>query len=175
MMEHVLGWALSALLVVLSVPAAAQPQHIPRIGYLAAHSHDQELRPFFLHGLRELGYMEGKNIIIELRQAAFGQQDKIRALAAELVRLKVDVIVASAGANDMQVAKEAVTAIPFVFIESPDPVGLGLVESLARPGGIAHRLPVDGGEPHSPAPIAGSPGCGARLGRDAALLRGRRP
>jgi hypothetical protein len=78
MMEHVLGWALSALLVALSVPAAAQPQHLPRIGYLAAHSHDQELRPFFLHGLRELGYTEGKNIIIELRQAAFGQQDKIR-------------------------------------------------------------------------------------------------
>ena len=139
-MEHVLGWALSALLVALSVPAAAQPQHIPRIGYLAAHSHDQELRPFFLHGLRELGYTEGKNIIIELRQAAFGQQDKIRALAAELVRLKVDVIVASAGANDMQVAKEAVTTIPFVFIESPDPVGLGLVESLARPGGNATGL-----------------------------------
>jgi putative ABC transport system substrate-binding protein len=138
MMKYALGWALSALLVALSVPAAAQQsQHIPRIGYLTARPDDRELQPFFLHGLQELGYTEGKNIVIERRQVAFGQSDRIRELAAELVRLQVDVIVVGAGANDMQAAKEAVTTIPFVFIESPDPVGLGLVESLARPGGNA--------------------------------------
>jgi putative ABC transport system substrate-binding protein len=137
MMKHVLCLALSTLLLALCMPVTAQQPHIPRIGYLAAHPADRELQPFFLQGLHALGYTEGHNILIEQRQAAFGEQDKIRALAAELVRLQVDVIVVSAGANDMQVAREAVTTIPFVFIESPDPVGLGLVESLARPGGNA--------------------------------------
>src|SRR5712692_7842747 len=93
MTQHVLRLVLSALLVALSVPAAAQqPQKIPRVGYLDAHPLDRELQPFFLQGLRELGYTEGKNIVIEHRQAQEGEQDKIRALAAELVRLKVDVI-----------------------------------------------------------------------------------
>ena len=138
MTQHVLRLALSALLAALSVSAAAQqPQNIPRIGYLAPHPLDMELQPFFLQGLRELGYTEGKNIVIEQRRAVEGQHARIRELAAELVRLKVDVIVVCAGARDMQVAKEAITTIPFVFIESADPVGLGLVESLARPGGNA--------------------------------------
>jgi putative ABC transport system substrate-binding protein len=127
MTQHVLRLALSVLLVALSMPAAAQqPQKISRVGYLAAHPADRELQPFFLQGLRELGYTEGTNIVIEQRQAAFGQQNRIRELAAELVRLKVDVIVVSAGGNDLQVAKEAITTIPFVFIESADPVGLGM-------------------------------------------------
>ncbi|MGH8069157.1 MAG: ABC transporter substrate-binding protein, partial [Candidatus Entotheonellia bacterium] len=138
MTKHVLRLALSAMLLALSVSAAAQPpQHIPRIGYLAAHPLDRELQPFFLQGLRELGYTEGHNIVIEQRQAEEGEQDKIRALAAELVRLNVDVIVVSAGANDTQVAKAVITTTPFVFIQHPDPVGLGLVESLAHPGGNA--------------------------------------
>src|SRR2546429_596996 len=86
-----IGLGLRAILVALSVPAAAQPpQNIPRIGYLASHPDDMELQPFFLQGLRELGYAEGKNIVIEQRHAVEGQHAKIRELAAELVRLKVD-------------------------------------------------------------------------------------
>ena len=141
MTQHVLRCALSAMLVALSVPAAAQqPQNIPRIGYLSTRSADREqiLLPAFVQGLRELGYTEGKNIVIEQRYApvgfsgAAGQQGRIRELVAELVRLKVDVIVVSGGA---EVVKEVTTTLPIVFTVNADPVGLGLVESLARPGG----------------------------------------
>ena len=143
MTQHVLHLALSAVLVALSVPAAAQqPQKIPRIGYIAARGDDREqiLLPVFLHGLRELGYTEGKNIVIEQRHATPGQHARLRELAAELVRLKVDVIVVSTGSEGELVAKEVITTVPFVFIASPDPVRLGLVESLARPGGNATGL-----------------------------------
>jgi len=95
---------------------------------------EQLLWPAFLHGLRELGYTEGKNIIIERRYAVEEQHERLRELVAELVRLKVDVI-AVIGPDATAAAKEATTTVPIVFINSPDPVGLGLVESLARPGG----------------------------------------
>jgi putative ABC transport system substrate-binding protein len=135
MTQHILRCALSVMLVALSVPAAAQqPQHIPRIGYLSTRPAEMEQRllPVFLQGLQDLGYTEGKNIVIELRYAAVGQHERIRELVAEMVRLKVDVIVVI-GPDITAAAKEATTTIPIVFI-SPDPVGLGLVESLARPG-----------------------------------------
>jgi putative ABC transport system substrate-binding protein len=141
MMQHILCLALSVMLLALSGPAAAQQsQPIPRIGYLSTRPADMEQRllPVFLQGLRELGYTEGHNIIIEQRYApvgfsgAPGQQDRIRELVAELVRLKVDVLVASG--PDVQ-AKAMTTTIPIVFIANADPVGLGVVESLARPGG----------------------------------------
>src|SRR5262245_6124577 len=141
MTQHVRGWALSFLLVALSVPAAAQqPQSIPRVGYLSTRPAEMEqiLLPAFLHGLRELGYTEGKNIVIERRYAAAGQHDRIRKLVAEMIRLKVDVIFVI-GPDITAAVKEATTTIPIVFI-SPDPVGLGLVESLARPGGNATGL-----------------------------------
>ena len=137
MTKNVLRYALSAMLLALGVPAEAQqPQNIPRIGYLSMASADREqiLLPVFLQGLRELGYTEGKNIVIERRYAAPGQHDRVRALAAELVRLQVDVIVTNQ-AEVTAAAKEATTTIPIVFTVNPDPVGLGLVESLARPGG----------------------------------------
>ena len=143
MTQNVLRCALSAMLLALSVPAEAQqPQNIPRIGYIAARSADREqiLLPVFLQGLHELGYTEGKNIVIERRQAAPGQHARLRELAAELVRLKVAVIVVSAGSEGELVAKEVITTVPFVFIASQDPVRLGLVESLARPGGNATGL-----------------------------------
>lgn len=148
MTQHVLRCALSAMLLALSLPAEAQqPQNIPRIGYIAARAADREqsLLPVFLHGLRELGYTEGKNIVIERRYAAPGQHDRLRDLAAELVRLQVDVIVVSGGVEEMQAAKEASTTIPLVFIGSGDPVGYGLVESLARPGGNVTGLSDFGG------------------------------
>ena len=143
MPQYILCFALSAILLALSMPAAAQqPQKIPRIGYIAARSADREqiLLPAFVQGLRELGYTEGNNIVIELRQAAPGQLDRLRDLAAELVRLKVDVIVVSTSSEGDLVAKDVITTVPFVFIASPDPVRLGLVESLARPGGNATGL-----------------------------------
>src|SRR5262249_33563804 len=99
---------------------------------------EQRLLPVVLQGLQDLGYTEGKNIVIELRYAAVGQQERIRALVAEMVRLKVDVIVVI-GPDITAAAKEATTTIPLVFI-SPDPAGLGLVESLPRPGGHATGL-----------------------------------
>ena len=146
MTQHVLRLALSAMLVALSVPTTAQqPQHIPRIGYLSTHPAEvvQTLLPIFLQGLQALGYTEGHNIVIEQRYVvdgfggAAGQQEKIRELVAELIRLKVDVIVASGTAVE---AKAVTTTIPIIFIASADPVGLGTVESLARPGGNATGL-----------------------------------
>ena len=87
----------------------------------------------FRQGLRELGYVEGKNIIIECRSAE-GKPDHLPALAAELVRLKVDVIV-TGGGRATRTAKEATNTIPIVMAQVPDPVGDGFVASLARPGG----------------------------------------
>jgi putative ABC transport system substrate-binding protein len=84
-------------------------------------------------GLRELGYVEGKNIVIEWRYAE-GNPDRERANAVELVRLKVDVIV-TVGSNATRAAKEATAAIPIVMTQDPDPIGNGFVASLARPGG----------------------------------------
>ena len=84
-------------------------------------------------GLRELGYVEGKNIVIEQRYAE-GKPDRVPALAAELVRLTVNVIV-SAGPLPTRAAKEATVTIPIVMTNEGDPVGTGFVASLARPGG----------------------------------------
>ena len=87
----------------------------------------------FRQGLRELGYVEGKNIVIEWRSAE-GKPDRLPALAAELVRLKVDIIV-TGGATATRAAKEATVTIPIVMTQDSDPVGNGFVASLARPGG----------------------------------------
>jgi ABC-type uncharacterized transport system substrate-binding protein len=87
----------------------------------------------FRQGLRDLGYVEGKNIVIEWRSSE-GNRERQRALVAELLRLKVDVIVA-VGAGDISIAKEATAAIPIVMVQGGDPVRSGFVTSLARPGG----------------------------------------
>ena len=126
---------LSALLLPLCTANAQQPTKVPTIGYLtgasvAAVSENIEA---LLHGLRDLGYVEGKTMIIEWR-GADGNRDRQRALATELVRLKVDIIVASSG-GDTRAAKEATATIPIVMAQADDPVASGLVVSLARPGG----------------------------------------
>jgi hypothetical protein len=92
-----------------------------------------ERREAFRQGLRELGYIEGKNIVIEWRSGE-GNSERVPALAAELVRLKVDVIVTD-GSNSTRRAKEATSTIPIVMAQDTDPVGTGIVASLARPGG----------------------------------------
>jgi putative ABC transport system substrate-binding protein len=114
---------------------AQQPAKIPRIGYLtnAPLSASAELEDAFRQALRDLGYIEGKNIIIEWRS---GEQsrDRQRAIAAEFVRLKVDIIVA-VGSGDIRAAKEATTTIPIIMVIGGDVIGSGFVASLARPGG----------------------------------------
>jgi putative ABC transport system substrate-binding protein len=114
---------------------AQQPGKIPRIGYLTgvSPSTNSARHETFRQGLRELGYVEGKNIVIEWRSAE-GKFDRLPALAAELVRLKVDIIVTGGGATTRAV-KEATTTIPIVMTQDGDPVGNGFVASLARPGG----------------------------------------
>ena len=115
---------------------AQQPDKVYQIGYLSVRTAAREKRRIaaFQQGLQELGYTDGKNIVIELRRAVAGQRKRLRELAAELVCLKVDVIVATGGSST-QAAKEMTTTIPIVFTVSADPVGDGLVASLARPGG----------------------------------------
>ena len=124
--------------VLLAAPLAAEAQQaakVARIGYLATnlagipHVHEA-----FRQGLRDLGYVEGRNLMIEYRSAE-GKLERLPALAAELVALKVDVIVAAAGTPPALAAKQATRALPIVFIGAGDPVTSRLVTSLARPGG----------------------------------------
>jgi putative ABC transport system substrate-binding protein len=136
MIKKIYRIALCTMLFALSLSAEAQqPTKIPRIGYLGAVSlsTNSARTDAFRQGLRELGYVEGKNIVIEWRSAE-GKLDRLPALAAELVRLKVDIIV-TAGATATRPAKEATTTIPIVMTNEVDPVGSGFVASLARPGG----------------------------------------
>jgi putative ABC transport system substrate-binding protein len=136
MRKTVIDLTLSTLLFALCFPAEAQPpKKVPRIGYLLARDLASEFARSepFRRGLRELGYVEGKNIVIEWRYAE-GKLDRLPALASELARLKVDIIV-SGGAVPTRAAKEATDTIPIVMTQDPDPVGSGFVASLARPGG----------------------------------------
>ena len=114
---------------------AQQPAKIPRIAHLSGSSLSSMAARIeaFRQGLRELGYVEGKNIVIEW-QSAEGKFDRLPALATELVRLRVDIIV-SAGPAPTRALKDATTTIPIVIAQEGDPVGGGLVASLARPGG----------------------------------------
>ena len=122
------------LLTVVVIAEAQQPTKVPRIGFLSGQSLStiSTRTEAFRQGLRELAYVEGKNIVIEWRFAE-GKLDRLPALAAELVRLKVDVIVTS-GLGSTRPANEATNTIPIVMTQDPDPVGNGFVASLARPG-----------------------------------------
>jgi putative tryptophan/tyrosine transport system substrate-binding protein len=121
------------LAVRVVVATAQEPTKIPRIGYLSAGQVKGARSEEFRQALRELGYVEGKNIMIEYRNAE-GKFDRLPALAAELVRLKVDVLVAG-GPPSAGAAKAATSTIPIVMMQVGDPVGSGFVASLARPGG----------------------------------------
>ncbi len=122
------------LFTVFSVEAQ-QPANIPRIAYVTASSAAMQARRFevFRRGLRELGYIEGKNILVEYRFAD-GKADRLPRLAAELVDLKVSVIV-TAGPSVTGPVKQTTSTIPIVMAQDADPVGNGFVASLARPGG----------------------------------------
>ena len=141
------------ILAAVQMVEAQQPKKVPRIGYLAPGSPSSDSptparREALRQGLRGLGYVDGKNIVIEWRSAE-GKRDRLPALAAELVRLKVDVIV-TAGPGSTRAAKEATSTIPIVMVLDNDPVGNGFVASLARPGGnitgLATLAPEIGGK-----------------------------
>ena len=137
MKAKILVYALPALILATIHLAEAQQQtKVPRIGFLSTVSPStiSDRIEAFRQGLRELGYVEGKNIVIEWRYAE-SKADRLPSLAAELVRLKVDLIV-TAGSPPTRAAKEATSAIPIVMaLDHPDPVGNEFVASLARPGG----------------------------------------
>jgi putative ABC transport system substrate-binding protein len=130
--------ALSAMLFALCFPAAAQqPKKVPRIGYLSTtdRAGESTRAEGIRLALREFGYIEGQNIAIEYRYAE-GKRDRDPDLAAELVRLKVDIIVVTGGGTRVRAAKNATKTIPIVMVGAGiDPVEARLVDSLARPGG----------------------------------------
>jgi ABC-type uncharacterized transport system substrate-binding protein len=133
MRTKIISFLLATLLLVSThLVEAQQPKKVPRIGYQGAGSNDEN-EEAFRQGLRELGYVEGQNIVIEWRFAE-GKPDQVPRNAAELVRLKVDVIV-TGGPTDTRATKGATSTIPIVMTNESDPVGTGLVASLAQPGG----------------------------------------
>src|SRR5262252_2391347 len=139
MNRRYLGIVVAALCLLLTAPLAAEAQpagKVPRIGFLSLTSPSDRplLLDAFRQRLRELRWVEGQNIVIDYRYAE-GRVDRLPDLAAELVRLKVDLIIASAGTQVATAAKNATETIPIVMIYVRDPVGTGLIKSLARPGG----------------------------------------
>lgn len=132
-----LVWLLTTVLLATVSPAQGQPAiKIPRIGYLTAGGDPKTPGPeveVFRQGLRDLGYVEQKNILIEYRGAE-GKQERIPSLVAELVQMKVDAVVITS-LPAIRAAKQATQAIPIVMVTTVDPVATGIVDSLARPGG----------------------------------------
>ena len=141
MKNKVITFVFSVVLLALGVPAEAQQSgKVARIGYLSRDLHPADSRALaprnleaFRQGLQELGYIEGKNIIIEYRYAE-GRQERLPALAEELVRLKVEIIVAESFTT-VRAVRKVTTTIPIVVTGGMDPVGNGFVASLSRPGG----------------------------------------
>ena len=140
MRRRFFGFALSTLLLALCFPPQAQPQpKASKIGLLRARlAASGTSLEGFLRELRALGYVEGKNITIESRSAE-GKLDRLPALADELVRLKVDVLVTTSPGETLA-AKNATSTIPIVSLNLGDAVANGLVDSLARPGGKHHGV-----------------------------------
>src|SRR4030095_16609869 len=132
---RVIGLAVVLSLLLSPLAMEAEQAGVPRVGYLgnSSPSLEVDLLDAFRQGLREFGYAEGQNIIIEYRWAE-GRYDRFPDLLADLIRLKVDAIV-TAGTPGALAAKRATKTIPIVMAVAGDAVGTGLVASLARPGG----------------------------------------
>jgi putative ABC transport system substrate-binding protein len=132
-----LKWLGAFVLVVIgAVAQAQQPAKIPRIGYVSGSGSASNPGPYveaLRQGLRDLGYVEGKNIVIEYRGAE-GKVDAVAGLVTDLVQLKVDVLIVPTN-SAIRAAKQATKTIPIVMVTQEDPVASGLVDSLARPGG----------------------------------------
>jgi putative ABC transport system substrate-binding protein len=127
-------WLVGLALASVHLVEAQQTGKIPRIGFIASASREAvpNIEPLRA-GLRELGYVEGKNILVEYRYAE-GMEDRLPGLVAELVQLKVDVLISQA-TGGIRAAKQATKTIPIVMVTVQDPVATGLIDSLARPGG----------------------------------------
>ena len=123
----------AVFLATVSFAQAQQPKKVPRIGFLGSLSPSDSRIEAFRQGLRDLGYLEGKNIVVEYRYAE-GKVDRFPDLVAEVVRIKVDIIVVVT-APGARAAKNATKTIPLVMLVGVEPVDAGLVESFARPGG----------------------------------------
>jgi putative ABC transport system substrate-binding protein len=137
MTKGILALALGTVLLAVSSPAGAQQaKKLTRIGFLSSGSPEQFSHAYaaFAGGLRDLGYIEGQNIVIESRWAE-GKTQRLPELAAELVRLKVDLIVSTGGTATALAVKRTTTTIPIVFTAGGDLVKAGLISSLGRPGG----------------------------------------
>ena len=135
--KSVVALLVGVTLAAVHLAGAQQPKKVPRIGYLSAYdaATDSVRAEAIRRALRELGYLVGQNIAIEYRYAD-GKRDRYPELAAELVRLKVDIIVVAGGVIPIQATKNATKTIPIVMSGvGADPIKAGLVESLARPGG----------------------------------------
>jgi putative ABC transport system substrate-binding protein len=135
--KKITGFALCAVLLAVRVCVEAQqPTQVPRIGYLSTGSPTVSSANLdaFRQGLRDLGYVEGKNIILEIRWAE-GSAERVPELALELVRHKIDVLLVGGGTATALRVKKVTNTVPVVFTLVSDPVGDGLVASLARPGG----------------------------------------
>jgi len=140
-------WLVTLLfLAAVTLAEAQQPKKVPRIGFLSAASASAVAGRLdaFRQGLTELGYIEGKNIVVEYRYAD-GKADRLPALAAELVGAELDLIVAATTPGVLAVKKTSAT-VPIVFVDISDPVANGLVASLARPGGNITGLTIFGPE-----------------------------
>jgi putative tryptophan/tyrosine transport system substrate-binding protein len=146
MRKRIFVWLLVTVLQTTAPTAEAQQPKIHRIGFLSTPSASviSARIEAFRQGLRELGYVEGKNIVVEYRNAQ-GKVDGLAALAAELVRLQVEAIVTS-GPQPVRPMREATATIPIVFAFDDDPVGSGFVASLARPAGNITGLSTQGAE-----------------------------
>lgn len=128
------SFTLFAMLVALCAPAEAQqPAPLPRLGILRAGAPPDATLQTFLQAMRELGYVEGKNVLIEIRYAE-GNQKRSAELARELVKLNPDALFTS-GTRAILDLKATTKSIPIVFVSTSDPIGTGMVESLAHPGG----------------------------------------
>jgi putative ABC transport system substrate-binding protein len=124
-----------ALLVAPLAVGAQQPGRIPRIGVLSVGGGTSTVVDPFFQGLRDLGWAEGQNLVIERRNAE-GREERLPGLAADLVHLNVDVILAAGGPTSLNAARDATKTIPIVMVASSrDPIGTGLIQSYARPGG----------------------------------------
>ena len=137
MTRKIIGFALGALFFALYLSAHAQQRtKVPRVGYVTSTGNSNDPGPSgqaFRQGLRDLGYVEGKNILVEYRNIE-GNPELIPAFIAELLALKVDVIVATSP-TAIRAAKQATKTVPIVMVTTQDPVAAGIVDSLARPGG----------------------------------------
>jgi putative ABC transport system substrate-binding protein len=139
MKKEIFVLTLSAMVFVLCEYAEAQPAaKIPRVGFLQRRAAPTPANPdpladAFRQGLRELGYIEGKNIVIEHRYGE-GSEERLPGLVAELVKLKVDLLVIPSS-QGIRAAKQTTTTIPIVMVTPADPVAAGFIDSLARPGG----------------------------------------